>query len=176
MTFSLDSFDLFSEVVALYEKAFSFAERRTSKEWESQWLREQDFHVFIAQLNTKFAGFIAFWDFSEFIYVEHLAVCPQLRGKGIGEQLVKHLQTSISGRPLLLEVEPPVNIMSHRRIAFYHRLGFNIIAVPYMQPPYRKGETSFPLLLMATDTSFFQQNFVSVRSLLCEKVYRHNTE
>lgn len=39
-----------------------------------------------------------------------------------------------SGKPVLLEVEPPLGEMEQRRIGFYERLGFHLNPYAYVQP------------------------------------------
>ena len=50
---------------------------------------------------------------------------------------------------IVLEVEPPYDEMKRRRIAFYERQGFCQNDYPYVQPPYREGETGVELILMS---------------------------
>lgn len=65
-------------------------------------------------------GFAAVWEFDKFAFVEHLAVEPSNRNKGIGARILEMLHCSI-GKKLCLEVEPSKDEMSVRRIAFYKR-------------------------------------------------------
>lgn len=78
---------------------------------------------------------LCYWDFDTFIYVEYLAVDPSLRGKGIGRRIMEQLILDCN-QPVILEVEPPTDPLTTRRIGFYHRLGFQLLPNPYLQPSY----------------------------------------
>ena len=97
------------------------------------------------------AGMVTYWNFDTFVYIEHLAIDPSLRGSGLGAQTLAYLRQELA-LPLLLEVEPPCpeNSMAARRIGFYRRNGFEILPYDYIQPPYSPGLPSVPLLLMST--------------------------
>lgn len=100
----------------------------------------------------EFAGFITSWDLGNWIYIEHFAIMPGLRGGGIGAKAIAALKET-SAKPLLLEAEPVSddNPMASRRIGFYLRNGFHLIDYDYIQPPYAPGLPPVPLRLMCTD-------------------------
>ena len=75
--------------------------------------------------NGKVLGFLNFWELSDFVYLEHFAVDKNLRGKGLGSELIRKLSEICAGKTIVLEAEPPeLNEFSSRRIEFYRRLGF----------------------------------------------------
>lgn len=136
---------------ALYEGAFPPEERRP---WQSivEPLSEVGPRLHIISLaDGSAAGFVTVWLFDRFIYVEHLAVDPAVRGGGIGALTLAELE-KIYGLPIALEVEPPAddNPMAIRRIGFYRRCGLEVLDFDYIQPPYSENLPSVPLLLMAT--------------------------
>ena len=54
-------------------------------------------------------------------------------------------------KPIILEVEVPLDEMSKRRIGFYERLGFILRNdIFYFQPPYEEGMNGLELKLMHT--------------------------
>lgn len=84
---------------------------------------------------TDERAMLCYWHFDTFIYVEYLAVDPTLRGGGIGRRIMERL-VSDSMLPVILEVEPPTDQLTTRRVAFYQRLGFQLLPDPYVQPSY----------------------------------------
>ena len=56
-------------------------------------------------------------DFADFVYVEYLAVDPDIRGGGIGARILSQLRDGVR-KPVVLEVEPPFNELAKRRIQF----------------------------------------------------------
>lgn len=135
----------------LYTDSFPPEERRPWGEILSP-ASSQGPHAEAIIVDDAFAGLVTTWDLGRWIYVEHLAVDPSLRGRGTGAALLSLLR-SRSGRPVVLEVEPPAadNPMAERRIGFYARNGFSVLDYDYIQPPYSPGLPSVPLLLMSTD-------------------------
>lgn len=108
------------------------------------------FHCLVAE-DTQPIGFFTYWDFDTFCYCEHFAVDAAFRGQGHGAQII-HSVFHLLQRPLILEVEMPNDPISLSRIKFYQRNGFQLWdTIPYAQPPYRQGEESLPMLLMATE-------------------------
>ena len=68
----------------------------------------------------ELAGMISYWNFGTFVYVEHFAIDPSLRGGGTGSEVLAELRRSL-GRPVVLEVERPAdsNPMAARRIGAF---------------------------------------------------------
>ena len=56
-------------------------------------------------------GFITYWDFDRFYYVEHFATNPALRNGGYGKRTLEHLCEHLK-YPIVLEVERPVEELS----------------------------------------------------------------
>lgn len=105
-------------------------------------------------------GFLTYWRFPAFHYVEHLAVSSEARGSGTGAALVRALAERCGGR-ILLEVERPELMatpaeaeMARRRIGFYRRLGLTPHeGLRYVQPPYAPGLPGVELMLMTSGLS-----------------------
>ena len=138
--------ELFRE---LYVANFPDSERR---EWPAvmQLMRDEPrFHVIIAEDGGLTAGFVSYWNFDDFNYIEHLAVDANQRNQGTGSQLVNQIMSLAS--PVVLEVEPPTTAAACKRVCFYQRLGLVLHDdVEYMQPPYGPGKPWVPLQLMTS--------------------------
>lgn len=115
-------------------------------------------------------GLLTYWDFNTFCYAEHFAIDPAQRNGGIGRQaltlLCHHLQ-----KPIVLEVEMPVEEMAQRRINFYRRLGFTLWDKPYRQPPYKPGDDYLPMRLMSYGDINCEQAFEDVKACIYRHVY-----
>ena len=138
----------------LYTASFPEEERRDySLEGDLQRFIEshQEFTLYIIKNKNERAGFITIWDLGEFLYGEHLATLPEIRGKGTGAAVLEEVKRIADerGKGFLLEVEMPENEMSRRRIGFYERNGFTLHPdYKYIQPPYRAGLPEVEMLLM----------------------------
>lgn len=141
---------LLADIRHLYESAFPADERR-----------DFDLVVEILRDNGKFGirvgtggdsgelrSFISFWDFGNFTYIEHFAVAAAMRGQGIGHKAVDDFMSNVSSR-IVLEVEPPVDVITRKRVAFYESLGFTLHAsYKYIQPAYAPHLNEIELRLM----------------------------
>ncbi len=163
----------FAVCEGLYLDAFPRAERRETAEWRQLADERTDgFRLCAIVREEQCVGLLSYWDFSEFIYVEHFATLPEVRQQGIGGKSIETLLRETAPRPVVLEVELPETAEARRRIAFYERNGLKVVAQDYLQPPYRQGDDWFPLLLMATDEAFADKHFERIRQTIYAKVYR----
>lgn len=85
-----------------------------------------------------FVGFMGWWDFDDYRYIEHIAVAPGARSGGYGRAIVQRW-LSQSATPVYLEIEKVVDALTTRRLNFYLRLGFVTTPMQHEQPAYRGG-------------------------------------
>ncbi len=116
-------------------------------------------------------AFLAVWDFDRFAFVEHFAVKEECRNSGLGSRLLQELK-SLLHKPLCLEAELPDNELAQRRIDFYQRNGFCSNPYPYQQPALASDQSPVPLCIMTSPTPISQQEFVTFRNALYQKVYK----
>ncbi|MBW6478990.1 MAG: GNAT family N-acetyltransferase [Bacteroidales bacterium] len=133
----------------LYLNSFPPEERRTLDGLEKQ-LYEPGCSVNSVWISDIPAGLVVYWDFEDFLFVEHLAVQPHLRGQKTGEKIMNQITAGID-KPVLLEIEPPKDELSKRRMNFYLRLGFQLLDVEYLQPSYTGHGPGYPMKLMANN-------------------------
>jgi hypothetical protein len=133
----------------LYLNSFPPEERRSPEGLEKQ-LNEPGCSVNSVWISEIPAGLVVFWDFDEFLFVEHLAVQPHLRGQRIGEKIINQIVAK-THNPVVLEIEPPLDEWSRRRMNFYLRLGFQLLDVDYLQPSYTGSGPGYPMKLMANN-------------------------
>lgn len=91
-----------------------------------------------------FVGFMGWWDFGDFRYIEHVAVSPDVRSSGYGNRILTQW-LGASTRPVLLEIEEVVDEPTRRRLRFYERLGFNPVPGVHGQPVYQ-GDGPEPVM------------------------------
>jgi ribosomal protein S18 acetylase RimI-like enzyme len=100
----------------------------------------------------------------------HIGIDPSLRNGGYGKRVLEMIKKQLKG-PIVLEVEEPNDEMSTRRIHFYKRLEFTLHKKPYIQPPYRKGDSGLPMLLMTYGDIDMESDFEKVKKTLYKEVY-----
>ena len=128
------------------------------------------FHTNIIWHEEKPVGFITYWDFNDFYYIEHFAISPDCRNGGYGQKVLTRVDELLT-KPIALEVELPTTELSSRRIGFYSRLGYKLWEKEYKQPPYRKGDEFLPMYIMVKGELDPEKDFEKVRDKLYKEVY-----
>ncbi len=156
------------DIVDLYTSAFPFTERRTVESM-AQALTNDAVYFYRVYLKERCIGMMHFWILSRVIYGEHFALAPDYRNLGHGRHLLRMILAN-SEKPLLLEVEPPDNEISTRRLNFYEREGLVVVKKNYLQPPYQIPSPAVPLYLMSNDPNLaspvLDQAIIELRKLV----------
>lgn len=161
----------YAQFEQLMESAFPVEERRSHENQRMVTDTNANFHPCALLQNKEFVGLITYWQGPGFVYVEHFATLPSLRGGGLGREALALLFSRV-GCPVVLEVEPPLDDLKQRRIRFYERNGFQLWQnSSYLQPPYQKGLSPVRLLLMAYGALDEEADFACLRSWIHKEVY-----
>ncbi|GAB2568318.1 GNAT family N-acetyltransferase [Spirosoma areae] len=154
-----------------YETSFPASERR-SFDQVIELLACPDTHLCALVAEDQPVGFIIYWHWSDtsVLFIEHLAVDPDLRGQRFGQQALRHV-LALDFAHILLEAECPTDAISQRRIRFYERQGFSINPFPYAQPPYRRGDPAIPMTLLSIPAIRQREEFDRFSELIQERIY-----
>ena len=136
----------FAEFWKIYSASFPLNERRESNQ-QTEVFKKQEYQVDIYLSDNHVIGFIAFWTTTDFIYIEHLAIAPEVRSMGLGSAILKPFieRESI---PVILEIEPIINDLTRRRLKFYKSLGFIMNDHLHLQPPYHPSDLPLHLVIL----------------------------
>lgn len=126
---------LFAPLRELYSRAFPKFEQRTF-EHQAKGLTADNYFLYAYQEDGAFIGFVAYWSFDDYIYIEHYAISDEVRGKGYGSRLLSDL-LSKTEKTVILEIDPVVDEVSTKRLSFYRGLGFVENNYSHVHPPYR---------------------------------------
>ncbi len=163
----------FGVLFQFYLESFPTEERRELKALVN--LLSEPEMFFTAVLNdNKIVGMVVYWNFGGFLYIEHLALFPDQRRKGLGSVVLKMLR--MLGRPILLECEMPYDEISTNRVSFYNKAGFSSLPIDYFQPPYREGESLLPMMLFSDQSVWNQEVLGNAIKLFHWEVYRFGSE
>lgn len=139
---------LFLDSLDIYRTSFPVHEQRRIQDFP---LAFQDpgfcYEVFLNG-EGRVVAMLVTWRREKFVYLEYFAVDASLRGQGSGQRILEELRDAFPHK-VILEIDPPEDGISRRRLGFYQRYGF----VPnpqfdYIHPPYTDEGEPFPLLLM----------------------------
>ncbi len=163
----------FAQFWSIYEDSFPQEERRDPRDYLENLSRDPHYRFTPHIKDGSMIGFVIFWDLEAFLFVEHLAIDHKARGNGYGTRILRKLMSPVSPLTpgIVLEVEPPEDVVTRRRIRFYRRMGFHLNNYEYVQPPYREGETPVPLKLMSYPVPLHPEIFKGVTKKIYHRVY-----
>lgn len=156
---------LYADAINLYKISFPLHEQREEAS-QTEILGNPAYHFDAVCDGDTFIGEILYWNIDEFLYIEHFCVLPSMRNKHYGQKILAALQE----RPLILEIDPPVDEISQRRKAFYERCGFVKNSYSHIHPPYHKGNTGHDLIVMSSPKTLTPEEYETFRRVLHETV------
>lgn len=121
----------------LYKGSFPIIEQRTL-EHQRKALENKHCYFDCYFDGDKFVGFICYWLFEDYMYIEHYAINPEMRCMGYGGKILNNLIGRYN-KVIILEIEPVVDDITHRRLTFYQRLGFKVTSHDHTIPEYQLG-------------------------------------
>lgn len=137
------------EVMTIYRGAFPGKERWEESRY-AEALADPLFEADAIRIGERTAGLLFHWQAGPLRYVEHLAVDPALRGQQVGSRALDALGERF-GR-LVLEIDPPEDGISVRRLHFYERQGFVVNPWHYLHPSFRRPFEPHRLVLLSRPT------------------------
>ena len=102
----------------------------TTREWyERELLRPEICFIYVLRTpSVRVAAFCAFWLVSDQAHINNLAVRPELRGRGLGSEMLEAIMNEAQGmgaESLTLEVRRSNDAAQH----LYERAGFHMAGV-----------------------------------------------
>jgi GNAT superfamily N-acetyltransferase len=155
-------------IKSLYEDAFPEEERRPWDQ-EIELISTGRIQLLTLSKGDSFAGFLCYWQFPAFSFIEHFAIHPDAQGGGAGTQVMQLLESQLG--PIVLEVEPPLTEQAIRRMKFYERLGYQTFLQPYQQPPYYPQYPPLDLCLMQKGLPHTATTFAQIKEQLYKEIY-----
>lgn len=123
------------QVWKLYVNSFPDYERR-GIEAHINALADCLFYANEIYVDYKVIGLLFYWKFSNYIFIEHFAIDESLRGKNYGSLVLQKFISDNDDLLLILEIEPPIDDISNRRLRFYEKLGFKMNDYYYEHPSF----------------------------------------
>jgi len=150
---------LYESFRIIYDVSFPIYEQRTVAQQEYAF----SFSCYYLEayiVDEALIGFIAYWEFTSYLYVEHFAIHPDQRGKGTGKKILEHL-IQIHPKYILLEIDPVQDEISARRLHFYRSLGFIENSYQHIHPAYRKGYEGHNLVVLTTERMISPEEYTT---------------
>lgn len=158
---------LYADAMELYRISFPLHEQR-EKTSQIEILGNPDYHFDVVCDDDRFVGEVLYWNIGNALYIEHFCVLPSMRNKHYGQKILAALQD----RPLILEIDPPVDAISQRRKGFYERCGFVENPYSHTHPPYHKGNAGHNLVVMGSPKLLTPDEYEVFRKALYDTVMK----
>ena len=112
------------QIIKLVKKFYSRSSPKTVKAWEKAYEKMIKL-LFVAEINKKIVGFIAYSTKQNSIYIEDLYVSKKCRGKGVATSLIKFID-NIRKKLKKGYITGNVRRKDKPAIRFYKKTGFKI--------------------------------------------------
>lgn len=150
------SHPMYERAMELYKISFPFHEQREDFS-QREILNDNAYHFDLIYDDNVFVGVVLYWEFSDLIYLEHFCILPEMRNRRYGQRVLKDLEER--GKVLILEIDPPVDAISIRRMGFYERSGYIINSYPHVHPPYHRENAGHNLVVMSLPRILFPSEY-----------------
>lgn len=172
ITVNSKSHPLFESVWRTYECSFPEFEKRTKRD-QIKVLEDNRYKVYAISDEGNYVGFITLWEFNKYCFIEHLAIDPINRGKSYGKAIINKLQSQHQDKIIILEIDPPIDDISKRRLKFYEGLGFIISDLHHFNLPYRKGGEGHRLYIMTYPNPITQEEYEIFNNFLYTEIIQY---
>lgn len=147
----------YNDFIKIYAVSFPVYEQR-NHEQQLDAFRDERYNLFCQIGQEMVNSFISFWDFGEYVYIEHLAVNEKLRGKNIGTEMLTQFIEEIN-KTVILEIDPIIDEVSAKRLQFYQKIGFNMNEYKHVHPAYNPQYPPHQLLVLSTGNTLTPQRY-----------------
>ena len=154
---------MYRKAMALYGISFPAHEQREAASQE-RILDDDAYRFSLIYDGDSFVGLMLYWETDSFLYVEHFCILPEMRNRKYGQKALELLGQW--EKPVILEIDPPVDAVSVRRKGFYERCGFTANPYPHVHPPYHRGNAGHSLLIMSHPGQITRSAYDAFRNYL----------
>ncbi|QQD84319.1 MULTISPECIES: GNAT family N-acetyltransferase [unclassified Jeotgalicoccus] len=161
------AFDLVYQLMA---ESFPESERRTYQ-GQKDLLKLNNYNILVLKENDDILAFYAVWENEKYRFIEHLAVNPNYRSRGLGSKTLQAFH-DLDNKPVILEVEAPDDETKKRRVQFYEKNGYYLTDFKYMQPKINKDLDTVELVQMTYPRELSTAELTEAKAWLDRTVYK----
>lgn len=155
-----------------YSLSFPDYEKRLLSSHEKA-IEDSRFYANSVYDNGNYIGFIFFWTLDSYIFVEHFAIEEKFRNNSYGSKIIKKLIEDNQTYTLLLEIDPPEDEISRRRLGFYNRLGFKNNDIIHCIPSFQKKLGKYTLNLLSHGKLITRDEYSLFYDSLMKSVFKY---
>lgn len=160
---------LFKDAMKIYNNSFPIFEQRTLEN-QMEALKNPDYYCTVICDKNKLVGLLFYWQWNIYQYVEHLAIAEDLRGQNYGSRILKEFCKI--NKLIILEIDPPIDDISLKRLNFYAKLGFKMQSFEHVHPPYRKDFEGHKLKVLSYNTDLNLKEYNDFNDFLCNTIMK----
>lgn len=139
---------LYDGFLSIYSMSFPPFEQRNGNQ-HIYALSNEKYHLDCYVEGDNILAFIVWWDFDNYIYIEHFAVNALCRGMNIGTRVLSGFIEN-TDKLVLLEIDPLTDDISRKRYEFYKRLGFVSNPYDHYHPAYDNEYKPHKLIVLSS--------------------------
>lgn len=161
----------FNKAMEIYKYSFPDFERRKEKD-QLEALEDNRYHFEVIYDEEQLVGILLYWDMGSYKYIEHFAIDKNLRGKSYGSKILREFCRR--NKNIVLEIDPPIDRVSIKRLNFYKNLGFTLEEYDYSHPSYRKDCKRHSLKLMTYGEKMISKEYENFNLFLNSAVLKYS--
>ena len=155
----------------IYEESFPSYDRRSIRR-QLEAIKEPDCYCMAIVEGEETIGILWYWEKKTVKYLEYFAILPTLRGKNYGSKALQLFCQS--SKVVLLEIEPPIDTVSEKRLAFYERLGFRLQSFEHLHPPFTDEAKAYELKVMTYEKDILVEQYQDFYAYLSNHIMAFN--
>ena len=149
----------FDDMFDIYENSFPYFERRKRQE-HLRAMQDEKFYCNGYIKNKILVAILFSWKMDEYSYIEHFAINKEYRNQNLGSNILSNFCKENDN--VLLEIEPPVDEVTKRRLKFYEKHNFKFNDFFIMHPslikpkvPHKLNILTYNKFLKSSDIELF---------------------
>jgi len=146
----------YNEFQRIYSISFPLYEQRNNNQ-QVKAFNSIQYKLLCMVENDILLSFISYWDFDQYVYIEHLAVNEKYRGQNVGVKTLLKFKDLVK-KTIVLEIDPMIDEISTKRFYFYQKIGFKLNEYRHTHPPYNLINKPHDLLILNTGDMPLSQN------------------
>lgn len=153
----------------IYEKSFPITEMRSLTNLRSV-MQGEHCRVVAYHDMGEVIGFIIFWEYAEFVYIEFFATNPSMRNGGYGAYILRDFIAEHGNKPLILEIDGMSDEISKRRCGFYQREGFVLNDFVHRPTAYNDKSLHLEMHIMTYGDKISEKEYLRFNKRLTEEI------
>ena len=151
----------------LYQRSFPKAERRDVDE-HRRVMQKSDYHFEVILEGDELLGIMLFWETEDFVFLEHFATLESVRGRGVGSMALDLLKARL--KKVILEIEPPTDTLTRRRLGFYQRNGMVLNPYHHVQAKFRRDDKDLVLKIMSCPKELSEREYADFYAYMKKEI------